>query len=179
MRVWAGSLGSEEAPPGHRDLVTGSLRRLGEQAAARGLEIGLEFHGGTLTDDVGSTLDLLDAVDHPAVRTYWQPPVGMPTAEALSGLDRVLPRLAGVHAFSWWPRQERRPLAVRADLWSAVLSRLHGADRDHDVLLEFVPEDDPDLLAREADTLRELLPGARPGRATSGEPDGPPAGAVS
>jgi hypothetical protein len=57
-----------------------------------------------------------------------------------------------VHVFSWWPRAERHPLAARSALWREALA-LAG---DVDALLEFVPGDDPAVLAREAATLREL-----------------------
>ena len=50
-------------------------------------------------------------------RTYWQPPQGAAGRRRAGGLQQVLPRLAALHVFSWWPRAERRPLAARADLW--------------------------------------------------------------
>ena len=93
----------------------------------------LELHGGTLTDEPASAVALLEAAE--GARTYWQPPQGAPDDVALAGLRDVLPWLAAVHVFSWWPRAERHPLAARADLWRAALA-LAG---DVDALLEFVP----------------------------------------
>jgi 3-dehydroshikimate dehydratase len=117
----------------------------------------LEFHGGTLTDDPDATIRLLEEVDRPTVRTYWQPPVGVEDAAALDGLRRVLARVSAVHVFSWWPHQERQPLSARADLWRSALALLDSAGGNLDALLEFVPGDEPALVSREAHCLAELI----------------------
>jgi sugar phosphate isomerase/epimerase len=148
VRVWAGSTASADAGPDRRAEVVAGLRAAVEAAAP--LEVALEFHGGTLTDEVDSTLELLDAV--PGLRTYWQPPQGLADEAALAGLRRLSPRVAALHVFSWWPRAERLALAERTGLWREALA-LAG---DVDALLEFVPGDDPALVAREAETLRGL-----------------------
>jgi sugar phosphate isomerase/epimerase len=154
IRVWAGRTGSAEASDGLRALIAADGRRVGDLAAAAGVRVGVEFHGGTLTDNAHSTLDLLTEIDHPGVGTYWQPPVGMPAADALDGLRLVLDHVEALHVFSWWPAQERLPLAARADLWAEVAAVVAG--RDLDALLEFVPDDDPAVLQREVGSLRAI-----------------------
>ena len=52
---------------------------------------------------------------------------------------------------------ERLPLGERADLWREVFTMLAAEGTDRDALLEFVPGDDPRVLARETATLRELI----------------------
>lgn len=157
IRLWAGVLGSAEATPADRTLVVAATRRLADAAGEAGIELAFEFHGGTLTDSATSTLDLLRDVARPNVHTYWQPPNDVPDAPALAGLVRVLPYVAAVHVFSWWPGTERLPLTRRASLWRAAFGHLQGARRAGlDALLEFVPGDDPALIAAEAATLRDL-----------------------
>ena len=117
----------------------------------------LEFHPDTLTDTVDSTLELFDRVADPALRTYWQPRIDEPAEAAVEGLRRLVPVLAGVHVFSWWPGTTRRPLVSRADLWTAALAMLVAEAEPCDLLLEFVPDDDGTLVAGEAETLRRLL----------------------
>jgi 3-dehydroshikimate dehydratase len=148
IRIWAGRVGSAEASPAGRAAVAEGVRAAVELAGD--IEVALEFHGGTLTDAPASAVALLAAAG--GARTYWQPPQGAPDAVALAGLRAVAPWLAAVHVFSWLPRAERHPLAARAALWREALA-LAG---DVDALLEFVPGDDPAVLAREAATLREL-----------------------
>ncbi|MER5427555.1 TIM barrel protein [Streptomyces sp. NPDC002588] len=157
VRIWAGATGTEATSPERRAAVVADTRRAARRAADAGIRLAYEFHRNTLTDGAGRTLRLLEEVGRPDVRTYWQPPLDLPDAEALAGLDTVIDQVAAVHAFSWWPGTTRQPLAARADLWRAALARLDG--RALDVLLEFVPDDDERLLAREARTLRELAGG--------------------
>ncbi|MBW5251929.1 TIM barrel protein [Streptomyces sp. P01-B04] len=152
VRVWAGATGSQYALPEQRHATVRCLRAAALIAADHGLGLATEFHGGTLTDTVASTVRLLDEVDADNVRTYWQPPLDTPDEEALSGLAELGDRIAAVHAFSWWPGNTRQPLEDREDLWTAALGMLDG--RGIEALLEFVPGDDPAVLTREAATLR-------------------------
>lgn len=157
VRVWAGSRDSTDVDAQQRAVLVGRIREFVDRAAADGLEVGLEFHGRTLTDEVSSTERLLTEVDREALRTYWQPHQGMPHDEAVDTLRRVLPQVSTIHVFSWWPMAERLPLSERADLWRDVFAVLAAEGSDRDALLEFVPEDDPQILAREAATLRTLI----------------------
>lgn len=158
VRVWAGRGGSRQADDRAREAVARGLREACVLARNHGLTLTLEFHPDTLTDTVDSTLELLDRVADPALRTYWQPRLDEPATSAVDGLRRLLPVLTGVHVFSWWPGTTRIPLAARADLWTAALDLLVAEAEPCDLLLEFVPHDDSALVSREAETLRHLIP---------------------
>lgn len=157
IRVWASRTGSADATAEERARTVRRIQEFAELAAAHGLDVGLEFHGGTLTDEIASTLRLLEEIDRPTVLSYWQPHQGMPADQALETLHQVLPRSSTIHVFSWWPGHERLALSERSELWERAFALLaaHGPDRD--ALLEFIPGDDPSLLRRETDTLRTLI----------------------
>jgi hypothetical protein len=104
-------------------------------------------------------LDLLSDVDRPDVRTYWQPPPGMPDEAAVDDLRAVLAWVTAVHVFSWWPRHERHPLTRRGDLWRAVFAALRHRGGDVDALLEFVVDDDVAAVPAEARALAALAEG--------------------
>ncbi|MFI1335093.1 hypothetical protein ACH4U7_34295 [Streptomyces sp. NPDC020845] len=128
------------------------------------MALAYEFHRNTLTDGADHALGLVDEVGLGGVHSYWQPPADLPDAEALSGLDALIERVAAVHAFSWWPGTTRLPLSAREEMWRAAFERLcahraAGAGAPLDVLLEFVPGDDEGILPREAATLRALVGG--------------------
>jgi 3-dehydroshikimate dehydratase len=161
VRIWAGVVGSDGADPATRAHVVAQLRLAADLAAERGIGLACEFHADTLSDTPGSTLDLLDAADRPNLSTYWQPPVDLPDDAALAGLDELLDRVSALHVFSWWPGQTRLPLEGRRDLWRKVLARLQATERSPDLLLEFVPGDDPERIAPEAGTLRSWVKDAR------------------
>ncbi len=160
IRVWAGTTGSAETSPNDRDAIVLRLRTAATLAADLGVEIGLEFHSGTLTDTSASTLSLVTEIGSPNLFSYWQPPLDFDDGSALAGLDGLIRLVSTVHVFSWWPGTERLPLRERSALWAAVCDRVVASELDHDLVLEFMPDDDPELLGSEADTLREFISGA-------------------
>lgn len=162
IRIWAGTTGSTEATAEERALVVAGCADAVRRAADHGIEIGLEWHGGTLTDTPSSTAELLRAVDDAVgaqtLTTYWQPALDTPDDAALDGLTALLPRISTVHVFSWWPGTVRNTLVSRESLWERVIATLpDGGGRDF--LLEFIPGDDAELLPEEAGTLRRWLNG--------------------
>jgi 3-dehydroshikimate dehydratase len=158
IRVWAGTRGSAHADANWRGRVIDDALRCADLAAAEGIRICYEFHGGTLTDTVESACDLLAETQHPFIKTLWQPPHGRPLDECLSSLRLLAPRLHHVHAFHWWPDPSHRlPLHEGSVRWAAYIATLRSSGCDPDILLEFVPNDDPAALIDDAVVLRELL----------------------
>ena len=161
IRVWAGDQGSAETTPPDRLRVVAALAGTVRRAGDAGVRVGTESHGGTLTDTTDSTRRLLAEVDEllgaRALTTYWQPSVDASEDAAVAELTALVDRVSTVHAFSWWPGTTRLPLRARPSLWQRAFEVLRAAGGDHDVLLEFVPADDPELLAGESATLRGWL----------------------
>lgn len=157
IRVWAGDTGSADATPADRARVASHLDNAALHAAAYGIDLALEFHGGTLTDTADSAIDLLSAIAATNVSCYWQPAVGADDSVALADLALLAPWLSTVHVFSWWPQHERLPLAAREALWSRALAFAGTLPGVTDALLEFLPDDDPALLAGEAAALMAWL----------------------
>jgi xylose isomerase-like TIM barrel protein len=153
IRVWAGNVGTAQAGVGDRMAVTRGLAELADVAASAGIEIAMEFHRNTLTDEVDSTITLLLDVGAPNLKTYWQPPVDLDDAQCLDQLEALMPWLTTVHVFSWWPSNTRLPLAGRESLWRPVLDRLAAEPREINALLEFVADDSPEQLAKDAADL--------------------------
>lgn len=182
VRVWAGREGSSAA---NRGPVADALREACVAAAKAGLTVSLEYHAGTLTDTLASTLELVRRVDHPAVRLLWQPVPERTPAERLEEVRAVLPWLSNLHVFQWSrPAGEtvRHPLAEGFEEWREVIESVERGARSGEcgeerakplaaphselptspfALLEFLPGDDPALLPREAATLRRILEAVR------------------
>lgn len=156
LRVWAGTQGSGDVSREERLLVTENLREATKRAADVGIQLALEYHGGTLTDTLDSTLALLADVGSVNLTSYWQPRLDAPAALACEELRSLGSQVSTVHVFSWWPGSERLRLAERSDLWSEALPLAESLGVT-DALLEFVPGDDPALLREESASLREWL----------------------
>lgn len=153
LRVWAGVHGSAQASPDRRRAVVDALRAAADEAAAAGLGLTVEHHVDSLTDTLASALALRAEVAHPALVTHWQPRELPDTDECVTEVRALAPQV--VHAFSWGADgfTERLPLARRTDLWRPVLAELAEQGGTAEVLLEFVPDDDPAALRRDAADL--------------------------
>jgi sugar phosphate isomerase/epimerase len=161
LRIWA-ELGVEpDAAADDRRRVTEAVAHAVALAAERELSVGLEFHPGTLTHTAASALELLRTVEHPRLFSYWQPLPGDSLERSLSELSSLLPDLAHLHVFSWDPDpQHRRPLAHLEAMWRSALELARVAGRfvaDRIAYLEYVPDDEPAELVRDAATLRSWL----------------------
>jgi 3-dehydroshikimate dehydratase len=147
IRIWAGRLGSAHEPD--RRTVVEDIGRVAALAASEGVTICLEYHANTLTDTLESTVEILAEV--PAVRPYWQPPIGVSHADALTAVRTLRPVTA--HVFTWSHTGDRLPLADGEPLWTDVLSIMDNAY----ALLEFVRDDDPTAFQQDAATLLHWL----------------------
>jgi sugar phosphate isomerase/epimerase len=163
IRVWAGPAASADASEALRTQVAADLRRIAGLAAAVRVGVSLEFHNGTLTDTGDSALRLLTDVNHPNLRTYWQPPLGVETDQNLHDLRRLLPWLTHLHVYHWRSITpiEKLPLEVGTDRWRQFLDLAETATGDRYAMLEFVEGDAPASFLRDAATLKRwLTPGA-------------------
>jgi hypothetical protein len=149
IRVWAGSSADAD-----RATVAGNLRAAAALAGGEGVAVAVEYHANTLTETLDSALDLYEEV--PALKPYWQPPLGSTTDDALAAVAALSPVAA--HVFSWADDGTRLPLAAREDLWRPVFAALPV---DSHALLEFVRDDSPEAFRQDAATLRAWL--AAPG----------------
>lgn len=157
VRVWAGKRGSSDADGDHVRHVTEDLQRVADAAAALGLTITIEYHGGTLTDTLDTTAALLDGVSRSNVRSGWQPRDGMTADHGVAEIKRLAPWLGNLHVFQWWPTgRERHPLVDGAERWPAFLEAA-AAVGPRDVLIEFVKGDDPAQFLADAATVKSWI----------------------
>jgi len=160
VRVWCGSVGSADADDAVWAAVVDDARRAAAMAEAAGITIACEWHGQTLTDTAASAQRFFDAVDHPALRTYWQPHQKMAAEDCLRDMDTALPRLAGVHVFEWHLETVARLALAEGDaVWPGYLQKLRPAVGEADLyaMIEFVTDDDPANLAADAAALGRWL----------------------
>lgn len=157
IRVWAGKLSSRDASPDYRQKVVEDSRRIAELARRSGITVCFEYHPNTLTDTSESAAELLQAIDHPAMRSYWQPGVGQSTARNLRDLGRVLPWLVNVHVYWWLPGNVRGALRDGERDWQKYISLVARTGREHWLLLEFVRGDTAEAFLQDAATLNHWL----------------------
>lgn len=156
IRVWAGAAGPDSTPPAERERIIDRARHICALAETAGVGVAFEYHRNTLTETSAMARHVLQRIDTAGV--YWQPRNGWTAQENLLALETVAPWLGNVHCFHWWPTaRDRRPLQEGAGDWQLYLERLAALPGDRQVSLEFVRDDSPEQLLRDAATLRAWL----------------------
>ncbi len=158
IRVWAGGGESDEILP----RVLDDLERISSLANAQNREIVLEFHGGTLTHSGHNARKLLDA-GKGQFQSLWQPLRRMvgdeQIEENLAELRLVAPFLRHVHVYEWHETPSgKQSLSLQGSKqWPHYLEELRALNLEVPLMLEFVPGDEPSVLAREAGTLKTMI----------------------
>jgi len=155
IRIWAGSCGSADADDGYRAEIVRNTQRLADVAAEAGLDLAFEYHGKTLTDEDGSLLALLRAVDRKNVGTLWQPHILADTDGCVAGLRAVREHVRHFHVFSWTREipPVRLPLAEGTEKWMRCLDEIETLPGERWLMMEFVQNDDTKQLAEDAACL--------------------------
>lgn len=155
IRVWAGNVASAAMDESTRTRLFGALSTITEMAAQSGIRVATEYHANTFTDTLDTTLSMLDAV--PALRTFWQPPVGLSDADNLKALDALSGRTESLHIYEWRHDGVRMPLSSGAARWQQFLRAAARWPGTHYATTEFVPGDAPEQFLSDAKALRSLI----------------------
>ncbi|MEK4564666.1 sugar phosphate isomerase/epimerase [Alkalihalobacillus sp. FSL R5-0424] len=158
VRIWAGEAGSDEVTKTERKQVVEDIQAVATFASEVGIEVHLEYHGGTLTDTSDSAKRLMEEINHSNVALYWQPAVGLSMEERLAAIQEVKPFIKHVHVFNWL-EYDRLALAEGVDAWQLYLDQLLQGDEriDQHFLLEFVKDEDPAQFKKDAQVLIDLI----------------------
>ena len=153
LRVWCGTKSGADMTKDEVNALLADCRAAAALAQKHGVTICTECHLRTFTERPEDALALMQAVDSPHFRTYWQPFQTRTVEQNLAYLRALAPYVTHLHVFQW-KGADRFPLADGIAEWQAYLALL---DTPHTLLLEFMPDDRRETLAREADALRQMI----------------------
>ncbi len=153
LRVWCGTKSGEDMSAAEIDSLLADCRAAADLAQKHGVILCTECHRGTFTQRQTDALYLMQQVNSPHFRTYWQPFQWCSTEQNLAYLRALAPYVVHLHVFQW-KKEERYPLADGLEEWQQYLALL---DAPHTLLLEFMPDDRLASLDAEASALRTLI----------------------
>jgi len=161
IRIWPGSRNRDSHTYSAEErLRTAELIRcMARQAADASVTLSLEYHPGSLTDDLASARRLVAEIADSNVFLYWQPRPGQPLESALQDIRTVGPETSHVHVFAWDRERKRYPLEDQREYWRRVLTEAPGTrwPGERFAMLEFVRDDGVEQFRRDAAVLRQLL----------------------
>lgn len=155
VRIWAGTKGSAETNQIERESIVRDIQQCCDEAAKASLTVSLEYHRGTLTDEIGSCMLLIEEVGHPNLKLYWQPDTLVPHSRRVDDLKKAIPQISNIHVFQWTRDGNetlRHELKEGESEWLQYLEMLRKSSGFR--LIEFVKGDSPDQFLRDAETLK-------------------------
>ena len=159
VRTWLGRKPSSQLSEEERLFLLKQTKIMAGIAAAHGLILAFEFHGGTLNDNGKSAAEFLTECEMDNVKTYWQP---LAFGDSEANLRAVLPWLCTVHVFHWDTENRRYPLSLAEAAWRGYAEIVRAANNlpcPLPFLLEFVPGDSDEQFLADAKVLEDILHG--------------------
>ncbi len=157
LRLWGGTKKGADMTPEELADFTDTCRKAAAMAEEAGVILCLECHMLSVTETPDYAVSLMEAVNSPAFRMYWQPFQWLDTEGSLAVARAVAPYAEHIHVFNWQPPRmapTKHPLAEAAEDWRRYLSVF---TTPRTLLLEFMPDDRIETLPTEAEALRALI----------------------
>ncbi len=153
LRLWCGTKSGEALSEAEKQALISTCKRAAQIAEEEGVTLCMECHKSTYTERLEDALALMEAVDSPHFRMYWQPFQWQTEEENLAYAEAIAPYVRHLHVFQWKEKQ-RFSLNDGIEEWRHYLGKF-GTPRT--LLLEFMPDDQISSLMGEVEALRKIL----------------------
>lgn len=155
LRLWCGRKSGADMSPEERNALLSVCRQAAKIAAANKVTLCMECHRKTFTENPDDAVWLMQAVNSPHFRMYWQPFQWQTATENLENAKKIAPYAKHIHVFHW-KGDQKFPLAQGGPEWQSYLKQF---PTPRTLLLEFMPNGGMDELCTEADALRTIIGG--------------------
>ncbi len=155
LRLWCGHKNGEEYSPEEKAALFALCKTAAEIAEKNGVILCMECHGGTYTNAKETAYELMQSVDSPHFKMYWQPNQYKTEEENIAYAKLLSPYVMHLHVFNW-KGNEKYPLCAATESWQKYLA-CFGAEKT--LLLEFMPDGKIETLPEEARALHLIASG--------------------
>lgn len=155
LRLWCGDKSSQKYTSEEKKVLFETCRKAALIAEKNDVILCMECHNNTLTDEIGPALALMEAVNSPHFRMYWQPNQFKSEADNREYARQIAPYTQNIHVFNW-KADKKYSLGSAIHTWKEYLSYFSG---DQTLLLEFMPDNHIESLVHEAAALKEIAGG--------------------
>lgn len=153
LRLWCGTKSREKLFEEECLSLIDECKKATEIAEREGVILCMECHKDTYTERLEDALALMNEVNSPCFRMYWQPFQWQAVEKNLEYAEAIAPYAKHIHVFQW-KEKLRFPLSEGREEWQAYLGKF---DTPRTLLLEFMPDDAITSLQAEADALRDIV----------------------
>lgn len=152
LRLWCGNKNHENLTPREREFLISESKKAAKIAEEMGAVLCMECHQSSFTNSLEGALDLMQSVNSPAFRMYWQYSHKATLEENIEYATKIAPYTENVHVF-YFEEGKKKTLMAGKELWEKFMPCFDG--KQH-FLLEFMPDSRPESLPEEAKALNEL-----------------------
>ncbi len=159
IRIWAGETSAADASDSWWRTIVEKTKEFADHASRRGIRIDFEFHSDTLTDTNESTKKLLADINHPEVKTLWQPYLSVSHVYRLEGIRMLLDAISNIHCnyFAQDPWPHMHVLEEGKSEWMDYLNILQKSGTERWVSIEHVKNHAVENFAGDAKTLKHWV----------------------
>lgn len=152
IRVWCGSK-SPNNDKEYEALIVENLKKLCNSTEKN---ITLEYHRNTLTENFGSTLNILNKVNCKNLFTMWQPNPDMSYEDHFIEIKNLKPFIKNIHVFNWENmdiKNQRFLLKDNLKKWQDYINLIGS----NNYILEFVKDDIDGNFISDISSLKGLM----------------------
>ena len=155
LRLWCGIKGSASYTDDERKELFDLCHKAADLAEKEGVYLCMECHSGTYTDTLNSSLELMEKINSPHFRMFWQINQNQDFSYNIEYAEKIAPYTYNLHVFYFEDGVKVPIVKGKAD-WEKYLE-VFGGNRA--LLLEFLYDNNIETLPSEAETLKELTSG--------------------
>lgn len=153
LRLWCGKGSGADMTAQEREALLTECHRAAALAEREGVTLCMECHKRTFTERTEDALLLMNEINSPRFRMYWQPFQWQEPRENAISASKLAKFTKHIHVFNW-KGDARLPLADAVCEWQAYI-KAFPAPRT--LLLEFMPHGTIEELAGEARSLKLII----------------------
>ena len=153
LRLWCGRKSGADMTDGERAELIDTCRKAAEIAKENGVKLCMECHRKTFTEDPKDTVFLMESVNSPHFRMYWQPFQWQSAEQNIENAKKIAPYTERIHVFNW-KGDKKLKLSGAVSEWQNYLGEFPAPTT---LLLEFMPNGTISELKSEADALRSII----------------------
>ena len=155
LRLWCGKKSGADLTEAEKQALLAQCLEAEKIAREENVTLCMECHRKTLTERLPDAIELMERVNSPHFRMYWQPFQWQSEAETLVYAQAIAPYTRNIHVFQW-KGEARFPLREGIAEWRSYLGQF---SLPHTLLLEFMPDDAISSLPDEVRALRTIIGG--------------------
>lgn len=155
LRLWCGKKSADNYSAEERAQFIALCKQAAHIAEQAGAVLCMECHRKTYTQKLSDALYLMNEVNSPSFRMYWQPFQWLSIEQNIDYAENIAVYTEHIHVFQW-KDTARFSLYEGVEEWRAYLGKF---TTPRTLLLEFMPDDSIASLEREANALKTIIGG--------------------